>query len=89
LTGKSAARFGLAGRGVVREGAAADLVVFDAETIADQATYEQPTRPCVGVEQVMVNGRMVVFDGQAADGAAATVDGRLSGRYLTREARFN
>jgi N-acyl-D-aspartate/D-glutamate deacylase len=78
LSGKSAARYGLAGRGVVREGAFADLVVFDPATITDRATYERPQQPCVGVEYVAVNGRFAV------DHAAPVADERVAGRYLRR-----
>ena len=63
LSGKSAARFGLADRGVIREGAFADLVVFDPATIADRATYEQPQQPCVGVDHVLVNGQSCRSEG--------------------------
>jgi N-acyl-D-amino-acid deacylase len=77
LSGKSAARFGLAERGVIREGAFADVVVFDAATICDRATYEQPQQACVGVEHVVVNG-IIIVDGGEAHGS------RYSGRYLRR-----
>jgi N-acyl-D-amino-acid deacylase len=78
LSGKSAARYGLAGRGVVHEGAFADLVVFDPATITDRATYERPQQPCVGVEYVAVNGRLIL--GQAGPVSEA----QTAGRYLRR-----
>jgi N-acyl-D-amino-acid deacylase len=68
MTGLSAARFGLADRGVIRPGACADLVLFDAATVIDRATFEEPTRPADGIALVMVNG-VVVRDGNGATGA--------------------
>lgn len=59
LTSYPAQRFGLADRGVIREGAAADVVVFDADTIIDNATYENPHALTTGVEHVLVNGAEV------------------------------
>jgi N-acyl-D-aspartate/D-glutamate deacylase len=57
MTGMTAARFGLADRGILREGYAADLVLFDAEKIKDTATYEHPISPAEGVSAVFVNGQ--------------------------------
>lgn len=76
LSGLPAARFGLVDRGVLAEGKFADIVVFDAETVSDQATYDEPTRPCTGIEWVAVNGVPVVKDGAPADLSA------LPGRWL-------
>jgi N-acyl-D-amino-acid deacylase len=45
MTGLTAKNFGLEGRGVLREGAFADLALFDAETVDETATYEKPSRP--------------------------------------------
>jgi N-acyl-D-aspartate/D-glutamate deacylase len=56
MTGMPAAKFQLAGRGVVRPGAFADLVVFDPARIADVATYEEPRRFPEGIRAVYVNG---------------------------------
>jgi N-acyl-D-aspartate/D-glutamate deacylase len=64
MTGKSAARLGLPDRGVVRPGAAADLVVFDPETVADRATYQDPHRYPSGIRWVWVNGEAVVEEGR-------------------------
>jgi len=63
MTGLSAAQFGLTDRGVLREGAYADLVLFDPATVIDAATFEAPMTPSPGVLQVWVNGRAVWKDG--------------------------
>ena len=57
LSGVPAARLGLRDRGVLREGAFADLVVLDPATVADVATYEHPSIHPIGIEHVVVNGR--------------------------------
>lgn len=64
LSGYPAERFGLAERGQVKEGYYADLVVFDAETVADRATYEDPHQFPVGIDHVFVNGVPVVEEGR-------------------------
>jgi N-acyl-D-amino-acid deacylase len=64
MTGLSAARFGLAGRGMLAPGAYADVTVFDPATIADRATFEAPMTPAAGIEHVSVNGRPVWTDGK-------------------------
>jgi N-acyl-D-amino-acid deacylase len=63
MTGFPAAHFGFVDRGVVRTGHFADLVVLDAATVADRATYEAPHRPPEGIAHVLVNGTFVVRDG--------------------------
>jgi len=55
---------GLADRGEIREGNWADLVVFDLETIADQATFVDPHQHSTGIDHVLVNGEFVVEDGE-------------------------
>jgi N-acyl-D-amino-acid deacylase len=75
MTGLPARRLGLRDRGVIRVGARADLVVFDARRVADQATYEDPHRYPVGIEHVLVNGSPVIKDGEHT--------GSLPGRVLT------
>ncbi len=59
MTDLPARVFGLTGRGQLTEGAWADIVVFDADTVEDRATWEAPTLASAGVEQVLVNGRQV------------------------------
>lgn len=51
-------------RGMVTEGSYADVIVFDPNTVADRATFEQPGQLSVGIEQVFVNGKAVVTDGK-------------------------
>jgi N-acyl-D-aspartate/D-glutamate deacylase len=67
MTGLPAQRFGLTGRGELRDGWAADLVVLDAEGIVDRATYEDPLLPPAGVRAVVVGGQIVVDAGQVRD----------------------
>jgi N-acyl-D-amino-acid deacylase len=62
--------FGLAGRGELKSGAFADVVVFDPKTYAARATYEQATLPAAGVRTVIVNG-VVAVDNGALTGKAA------------------
>jgi N-acyl-D-amino-acid deacylase len=76
MTGLPARKFGLEGRGIVREGGAADLVLFDAATIRDVATFTDPQQPAVGIHAVWVNG-VLSSRGQVATGARA-------GRFLQR-----
>jgi N-acyl-D-amino-acid deacylase len=78
MTGLSAQRFKLRDRGAVREGAFADLCLFDAETVIDTATFAQPATPARGIDTVIVNG-VVTWQQGAATGLRA-------GRVLRREA---
>jgi N-acyl-D-aspartate/D-glutamate deacylase len=64
MTSISAERFGLADRGVVREGAFADLVLFDAERVTDRATFADPHEYPEGIPYVLVNGSIVLDQGQ-------------------------
>ena len=66
-TGLTATVLGLEGRGFLRAGAFADVVVFDPERIADAATYAQPDAYATGIEHVFVNGRAAVVAGEVAD----------------------
>jgi N-acyl-D-amino-acid deacylase len=64
MTGGPAARLGLMDRGVIRDGAAADVVVFDPATVRSNATYSEPRRFPDGIEHVIVNGEPVVDRGR-------------------------
>jgi N-acyl-D-amino-acid deacylase len=71
-----AGRLGLNGRGMVRTGFAADLVLFDPAAIADRATYADPHRYATGVVHLLVAGRPVIRDGK--------LTGERPGRVLRR-----
>jgi N-acyl-D-amino-acid deacylase len=62
MTSLPADNFRLVDRGRLVPGAFADVVVFDADMVADQATYENPHQYAVGVRDVVVNGEIVVRD---------------------------
>lgn len=64
MTGLPAWRLGLWDRGLLRPGYAADLVLFNPETIADQATFANPHQFPVGIKAAVVNGQITVEDGQ-------------------------
>jgi N-acyl-D-amino-acid deacylase len=78
MTSIAARVFGLAGRGSIAEGNFADLALFDAETVLDEATFEQPKRPARGIRRVIVNGATVWSDGKWS--------GAKPGRVLRRAA---
>lgn len=64
MTGLTAWRLGLVDRGLICPGYKADLVIFDARRIADQATYEMPHSYPRGMQGVIVNGQFVLRDGE-------------------------
>lgn len=64
MTSLPAERMGLTDRGVLKEGACADLVLFDPETIGDTATYVAPHQYPTGIPHVIVNGTSVVRNGK-------------------------
>jgi len=76
LTGRPARRLKLVARGLIREGYAADLVLFDPKTVAAAATFENPKQPAVGIQAVYVNGVAALRDGQPT--------GARAGRALRR-----
>ncbi len=75
MTAAPAQRFGLRNRGSLVEGHFADLVLFDPGVIADTATYDDPKREPVGVDAVVVNGRVVYRSGRHT--------GARPGRFLS------
>ena len=77
MTGRTAEVFGLVDRGAVREGAYADLVLFDPVTVRDTADFDAPTRPADGNLETRVNGQSAYVWGHGATPARA-------GRLVTR-----
>jgi N-acyl-D-amino-acid deacylase len=76
MTHMPAQRFGIAQRGLIREGFFADLVLFDADLINDLATFADPVRASTGIESVWVNG----VPSYTKEGAT----GHRGGRFLPR-----
>ena len=74
FTSLPAQRVGLRDRGILRTGAFADITIFDPAIVNDLATFEDPHRPSIGIEYVIVNGVVSLEHGK--------VTGRLGGRPL-------
>lgn len=74
MTSLPAQKFQLKDRGLLKEGMAADIVIFDAATVKDHSTFEQPHQYSTGFQFVIVNGQVVVDDG--------THNGTRSGKAL-------
>ncbi len=78
MTGFPAVRMGMKERGLVKEGLIADLVIFDPETVVDNATWEDPHQYPTGIPYVLVNGTAVVDSGKHT--------GAMPGKVLRRGA---
>jgi N-acyl-D-aspartate/D-glutamate deacylase len=76
MTSLPANVFGMSGRGILRPGAVADIVLFDLDQLEDVATYERPHRFSQGMVHVLVNGRFAIEDEEFT--------GHLHGRVLSR-----
>lgn len=76
MTSLPAQRLGWKDRGTIREGAFADLVLFDPDTVLDRSTFAEPTLTPAGIEKVFVNGIAVWSDGKAT--------GKRPGRVLPK-----
>jgi N-acyl-D-amino-acid deacylase len=79
MTQMPAQRLRLTDRGIIKAGAVADIVVFDASTVKDQATFTEPHQYPIGIETVVVNGTVAVERGKAT--------GARAGRVVLRPAR--
>jgi N-acyl-D-amino-acid deacylase len=76
MTGLTAKTFGLADRGVLKEGFAADIALFDAGEVDEAATFAKPIQPAKGIDTVIVNGAVVWRAGKPT--------GARPGRVLSR-----
>jgi N-acyl-D-amino-acid deacylase len=76
MSGLTAKNFGLKERGTIEVGKHADIVVFDAATVRDRATYDEPMQPAEGIEAVIVNGVLTWQHGAHR--------GAHNGRVITR-----
>ena len=79
LTGRAAQRLRLTDRGLIRAGYAADLVLFDPETVEDTATFDNPRQPAAGISHVYVNGVAAIDNGKPT--------GALAGHSLRNPGR--
>ena len=70
--------FGLQDRGVVKEGAFADLTLFDPGTVGEAATFARPIAPARGIEAVVVNGALVWRDGKPTGARPGRAVGRVA-----------
>jgi N-acyl-D-amino-acid deacylase len=76
MTGLTAKTFGFKDRGVLKDGCAADITVFDAGMVDEAATFARPIQPAKGIEAVIVNGEVVWRDGKPT--------GARPGRVISR-----
>ncbi len=80
MSGLPASTVGIVDRGFLAPGMAADVTVFDPNTVIDHATYENPTLPSEGVRYVFVNGQLALRDGKPT--------GKRAGRSILRSAHM-
>jgi N-acyl-D-amino-acid deacylase len=73
MTGAPAARVGLRDRGLIKEGMFADITIFGPATVIDRATFESPNQYPVGIEYVLVNGKLSVDKGRHTGALAGRV----------------
>ena len=67
MSGVPAQIIGLQDRGLLKEGMAADITVFDPDTIADKATYENPFQKAEGIEHVLLAGEFAIRNGEQTE----------------------
>lgn len=80
MTSLPATVFGMRDRGMVREGAAADIAIFDPEKIHERSTYSDPHHLAEGMSYVLVNGVVVMDEGQFTDALPGRVLSHMPNR---------
>ena len=80
-SGLTAAQLHITDRGLIKDGRAADLLIFDPATVADRATFSDPFRYPVGIPTVIVNGRVVLDQGRHTGARPGIV---IHGKGMTR-----
>ena len=80
MTGLTARQLHFTDRGVIKPGLAADLVIFDPAAVADRATFTDPFQYPVGIDTVIVNGRIVLDNGRHTGERPGVVIRRGSGQ---------
>ncbi len=73
MTSLPAQKFRLRDRGLIREGMAADVLIFDEKTVSDKSTFAQPHAYSTGFKYVIVNGKVVVSNGQSTGARSGVV----------------
>jgi len=77
MTSLPARTFGLTDRGLLRPGAAADVVLLDPDRVADRATFLEPTQLSEGIELVFVNGHVAYEDQKVVQRAGTRLEPHL------------
>ncbi len=73
MTSAAAKRLLISDRGVIKEGYKADITIFNPETVMDTATYRDPHQYPVGIEYVIVNGKVAIDEGKHTGASAGEV----------------
>ena len=87
MTSLPAEILGITDRGTIKEGQWADLVIFDPATVADKATFEDPFQYPVGIDTVLVNGKVVLDEGKHTNARPGKVLKRPSARASDSQSR--
>ena len=73
MTSMNADKIGIKDRGRLKEGASADVTIFDQDRVIDRATFEKPHQFPIGIEYVIINGQVTIDKGQHTGALAGRV----------------